>query len=107
MLKSISIHPEDNKGIVRSNFVTPCLAFKGSIPTKTTLLVAWFKMRYCPFCCTMHNLSTSQTQVPIPEWKCEHIIMNFVFELPKYLRGNNATWVIFYRLTKLAHFLPI
>ena len=32
MLKSISIHKKDSKMIVKSNFVTSCLTFKGSIP---------------------------------------------------------------------------
>ena len=33
MLKSMSIHQSNNKRIVKSNFVTLCLAFKGSILT--------------------------------------------------------------------------
>ena len=37
MLKSISIHQRENKGIVKSNFVISCLAFRGLIPT--TLVV--------------------------------------------------------------------
>ena len=32
MLKSMSIHQRDSKRIVKSNFVTSCLAFRGSIP---------------------------------------------------------------------------
>ncbi|RVW29004.1 Retrovirus-related Pol polyprotein from transposon 17.6 [Vitis vinifera] len=43
----------------------------------------------------------------IPEWKWEHITMDFVTRLPKTLRGNNAIWVIVDRLTKSAHFLPM
>ena len=31
--------------------------------------------------------------------------MDFVIRLPRTLGGNNAIWVIFDRLTKLAHFL--
>ena len=34
MLKLMSMHKRDNKGIVKSNFFTSCLAFRGSIPTK-------------------------------------------------------------------------
>ena len=37
MLKSMSIHQMDNKGIVKSDFVTSCLAFRGSIPTVPSL----------------------------------------------------------------------
>ena len=31
MLKSMSIHQKNNNGIVKSNFVTSCLAFRSSI----------------------------------------------------------------------------
>ena len=37
MLKLMSIHIKDNKGIVKSNFVTSFIAFKGSILTTTYL----------------------------------------------------------------------
>ena len=33
MFKSMSIHQKDSKGIVNSNFVASCFAFKVSIPT--------------------------------------------------------------------------
>ena len=32
MLKSMSIYQKDRKGIVKSNYVTSCLAFRVSIP---------------------------------------------------------------------------
>ena len=35
MLKSMSIHQKDSKGIVKSNFVTLYLDFRGSIPTNS------------------------------------------------------------------------
>ena len=43
----------------------------------------------------------------IPEWKCEHITMDFVTALPRTLRNHNGIWIIVDRLTKFAHFLPI
>ncbi|RVW24076.1 Transposon Ty3-G Gag-Pol polyprotein [Vitis vinifera] len=43
----------------------------------------------------------------IPEWKWEHITMDFVIGLPRTLGGNNAIWAIVDRLTKSAHFLPM
>jgi Integrase zinc binding domain/Integrase core domain len=43
----------------------------------------------------------------IPEWKWEHITMDFVTKLPNSSRGNDTIWVIVDRLTKSAHFLPI
>ena len=43
----------------------------------------------------------------IPEWKWEHIAMDFVVGLPKTKANHDAIWVIIDRLTKSAHFLPI
>ena len=43
----------------------------------------------------------------IPEWKWEHISMDFVVGLPSSPRGKNAIWVAVDRLTKSAHFIPM
>uniref|UniRef100_A0A2N9IPW9 Reverse transcriptase n=1 Tax=Fagus sylvatica TaxID=28930 RepID=A0A2N9IPW9_FAGSY len=43
----------------------------------------------------------------IPEWKWEHISMDFVSGLPRSPKGHDAIWVIVDRLTKSAHFIPI
>ena len=43
----------------------------------------------------------------IPEWKWEHITMDFVTGLPRTRRQHDAVWVIVDRLTKSAHFIPI
>ncbi|GKB31450.1 putative reverse transcriptase domain-containing protein [Tanacetum coccineum] len=43
----------------------------------------------------------------IPQWKWENITMDFVTKLPKTAAGQDTIWVIVYRLTKSAHFLPI
>ena len=45
--------------------------------------------------------------LPIPEWKCEHITMDFVVGLPCAHAGYDAIWVIVDWLTKSAHFLAI
>ncbi|XP_075515502.1 uncharacterized protein LOC142550151 [Primulina tabacum] len=45
--------------------------------------------------------------LPIPQWKWEHITMDFVTGLPKTPKGYNSIWLIVDRLTKSAHFLPI
>ena len=42
----------------------------------------------------------------IPEWKWEHVTMDFVTGFPKGQKGNDAIWVVVDRLTKSAHFLP-
>ena len=44
--------------------------------------------------------------LPIPEWKWEHITMDFVTGLPRSQSGRDAIWVIVDRLTKVTHFLP-
>ncbi|CAL2229315.1 unnamed protein product [Prunus armeniaca] len=45
--------------------------------------------------------------LPIPEWKLEHITMDFVFKLPRTQNKHDGIWVIVDRLTKSAHFLPV
>jgi len=42
----------------------------------------------------------------IPEWKWEHVTMDFVTTLFRSLKGNNAIWVVVDRLTKSAYFIP-
>ena len=43
----------------------------------------------------------------IPEWKWEHLAMDFVVGLPRTKANHDAIWVIIDRLTKSAYFLPI
>jgi hypothetical protein len=43
----------------------------------------------------------------IPEWKWEHITMDFVVSLPRSPQGRDAIWVVVDRLTKSAHFIPM
>ena len=45
--------------------------------------------------------------LPIPEWKWDHVTMDFVSGLPKSIQGHETIWVIVDRLTKTAHFLPV
>ncbi|GJY27137.1 putative reverse transcriptase domain-containing protein [Tanacetum coccineum] len=46
-------------------------------------------------------------QPEIPQWKLEKITMDFIMKLPKTSSGYDTIWVIFDRLTKSAHFLPM
>jgi hypothetical protein len=43
----------------------------------------------------------------IPTWKWEDISMDFIVGLPRTAKGFDSIWVIIYRLTKIAHFLPV
>ena len=45
--------------------------------------------------------------LPIPEWKWEHIKMDFVFKLPPTAQRHDDIWIVVDRLTKSTHFLPI
>jgi len=46
-------------------------------------------------------------RIDLPEWKWEHVTMDFVTGLPRTRRSHDAIWVIVDRLTKSAHFLAI
>ena len=43
----------------------------------------------------------------VPQWKWEHISMDFIDGMPTSPKGNNSIWVIVDRLTKVAHFVPV
>ena len=43
--------------------------------------------------------------LPIPQWKWEHITMDFVVGLPRSQQNHDSIWVIVDRLTKSAHFI--
>ncbi|TYK07721.1 retrotransposon protein, putative, Ty3-gypsy subclass [Cucumis melo var. makuwa] len=45
--------------------------------------------------------------LPVPEWKWEHITMDFLFGLPRTSSGHDGIWVIVDRLTKTARFLSV
>ena len=46
-------------------------------------------------------------RLPIPEWKWDHITMDFVTGFPKGKNQVDVVWVIVDRLTMCAHFIPI
>ncbi|KAA3466200.1 Integrase, catalytic core [Gossypium australe] len=45
--------------------------------------------------------------IMVPEWKWDHIAMDFVMGLPLTPKKKDAVWVVVDRLTKLAHFIPV
>lgn len=42
----------------------------------------------------------------IPEWKWEHVMMDFLTHLPMSSRKCYSIWVVVDRLSKSAHFVP-
>ena len=65
-------------------------------------------------CLTCHQVKAEPQKpagtlqpLPIPEWKWEHITMDFVTRLPKSAQSHETIWVIVDRLTKTTHFLPV
>ena len=46
-------------------------------------------------------------RIKLPEWRWEHITMDFVVGLPVNQKGNDAIGVIVDRLTKSAHFIAL
>ena len=45
--------------------------------------------------------------LPIPEWKCEVISMDFIIGLPKRKKHNDSIFVVIEKLSKSAHFIPV
>ena len=65
-------------------------------------------------CLTCHQVKAEHQKpmgkiqlLPIPVWKWEKIIMDFVTGLPRTQRQHDAIWMIVDQLTKSAHLLPI
>ena len=55
-----------------------------------------------------HQRPAGQLQLlDIPEWKWDHITMDFVSALPKTRSSCEMIWVIVDRLRKSAHFVPL
>src|SRR3954471_15571402 len=45
--------------------------------------------------------------LPIPEWKCDIVSMDFITGFPKTQKRNDAIFVVVDRLSKVAHFLLV
>jgi hypothetical protein len=45
--------------------------------------------------------------LPIPVWKWDEIIMDFVVGLPRTRKGNDSIWVMVDQFTKVAHYLLV
>ena len=44
-------------------------------------------------------------RIEIPQWKWEHITIDFVISLSRSFRGNDSIWVIVDQFSKITHFL--
>lgn len=97
-----SIHPGSNKMYqdVRKSFL-----WKG-LKQDIARFVA-----ECDVCCRVkaEHLKPAGTLQPLPilAWKWEDITMDFIIGLPRTSSGHDSIWVIVYRLTKSAHFIPV
>ena len=64
----------------------------------------------CPMCQQIkaeHQRPSGLLQsLEIPQWKWEHITMDFVVRLPRSQARHDGIWVIVDQLTKTSHFLP-
>ncbi|KAI3713356.1 hypothetical protein L1987_71933 [Smallanthus sonchifolius] len=70
--------------------------------------------KYVSKCLTCSQVKTEHQKpygkiqpLDIPEWKWEHITMDFITKLPRTAKGHDPIWVIVDRLMKSDHFLPI
>ena len=62
----------------------------------------------CQLIKTEHQKPTGLLEpLEIPQWKWEHLTVDFISGLPTTSKGNNAIWLIVDRLTKSVHFIPL
>ncbi|KAG7533312.1 Zinc finger CCHC-type [Arabidopsis thaliana x Arabidopsis arenosa] len=67
------------------------------------------KCSTCQLVKAEHQVPSGLVQnLPMPEWKGDHVMMDFVTGLPTTIKSKpNAVWVVVDRLTKSAHFIAI
>ena len=66
------------------------------------------KCATCQLVKAKHQVPSGLLQsLPIPEWKWDHITMDFVIGFPTTRKRNNAVWLVVDILTKSAHFLAL
>lgn len=79
----------------------------------------WSKMkqdiaRYIKECDVCHRVKSKHQKpagllqpLPIPEWKCDKVQMDFVTGLPKSQKGHDVIFVVIDQFSKVAHFLLV
>jgi hypothetical protein len=45
--------------------------------------------------------------LPIPKWKWEVVIVNFITKLPRKVKQHDSIMVVADKLTKVVHFIPV
>jgi len=101
-LSKLSIHPGSSKMYqdLKSHFWW----------TKMKKEIAAYVAR-CDTCCRVKAIHMKPAGLLQPlsvlEWKWEEVSMDFIIGLPTTQKGNDSIWVIIYRLTKSAHFIPV
>lgn len=68
-------------------------------------------MDKCPNCQQVkaeHQRARDLTQdIATPTWKWEFLSIDIVVGLPRTLKQHDFIWIIFDRMTKLAHIIPV
>ena len=66
------------------------------------------KCQECELFKDMHQRPSELVQpLPIPEWKCEVIKMDFITSLWKSKKQNDSIFVVIDKLPKVAQFIPV
>ena len=59
----------------------------------------------CLICQQVKAENQLMQRIEIPQWKWQHITMDFVTSLPRFFKGNDSIWVIVDHFSKTAHFM--
>ena len=55
-----------------------------------------------------HQVSSGMLNpIPIPQWKWDNVVMDFVTSFPLTQKKHDSVWVIVDWLTKSTHFVPV
>ncbi|KAA3470338.1 DNA/RNA polymerases superfamily protein [Gossypium australe] len=90
----------DHKSLKKANVVADALSRKSLFALRAMNTRMHVKAE--------HQVPSGLLQpIMVPEWKWDHIAMDFVTGLPLTPKKKDVVWVVIDRLTKSAHFIPI
>src|SRR3954470_12396197 len=55
----------------------------------------------------LHRPAGRLQPLPLPKWKWDKVVMDFITGFPRSQYGNNVVFVVIDRFSKVAHFLPV